>query len=184
VLQFINALSRESYGADAPAVILAILDTGVALDLIPKEFRGDGKTRILIENALDFAEGVEEQTTHIRDLAGHGTAVMGIACATNLALGVDPRCKILPLRVATPETESEIDTPLPVDEMSAAAAIRHAVHVASEAKTHLVINCSFVFTYWTALDERLRSRKFSAIAEAVEFAQTKGAVVVAAAGND
>ncbi|TDA68876.1 MAG: hypothetical protein D9V47_06280 [Clostridia bacterium] len=156
-LHTINAAGAWDKLAPNPEpVIVAVVDTG--LDFYHEDLQG----RISLDGAWDFVLN----DSYPLDLDGHGTEVAGvIATATGNATGIAgtagrQNVKILPLRVVN--LQGEADTYL------VSQAIAHAVDRGAQ-----VVNLS------------LGGPQYSqAVADAVYYAWERGAVVVAAAGND
>lgn len=186
-LEAIGAPAAWARGVDAGQVVIAVIDTGVDFDHL------DLVDRIQVNLAEDFFDGRDNDgsgcaddivgcnfvslptadpscgyTTppphwNTRDDEGHGTFVAGVAAATHNELGVAGIARnamVLPVKVLDCTATGRIS--------DAAAGIRYA----ADRGAH-VINISF----GTPGDS-------PALREAVEYAQARGAVVVASAGND
>jgi serine protease len=156
------ALARSRHAPGGRGAVVAVLDTGVAYRSF-KRYRRAPDLRFFVKGH-DFVDGDD----YPFDLNGHGTHVSGtIAQTTNNergAAGIAYRAKIMPLRVL--DSEGAGDT------VSIARAIRYA------AKRRVdVINLSIEF------DSSMRASQIPDILSAIRYARRRGAVVVAAAGN-
>ena len=158
-LQQIKAPGAWARGALGAGTTIAIVDTGVDLnhpDLQPQLVPG--------------ADFVSEQncTPGAQDTNGHGTHVAGIAAAaTGNGIGVAgtaPQAKVMPVRVLDPTGSGYIDD------------IALGVRWAADRGAH-VINLSLSDGLPLPLD-------VTGVSDAVAYAYGKGAVVVAAAGNE
>jgi subtilisin family serine protease len=159
--------------ATGAGVQVGVLDTG--LDLGHPDLACEGKVRELPQAA---PAGARPQ-----DVDGHGTHVAGIigACSNNGTgvVGVAPDATIVPFRVIAPEADA-VDLP---------GAIRNA----ADAGVH-VINMSLGFGIGdpVGIGATIPGSGSAAgfvglipdIAEAIEYATSKGVVVVAASGNE
>jgi subtilisin family serine protease len=151
-----EAWARGALGAGA---IIAVVDTGV--DLNHPDLNAN------------LVQGVNKVTGETcdpgpQDLNGHGTHVAGIAAAqTNNGIGVAgtaPLAKIMPVRVLDKDGNGSTD--------DIAAGIRYAADHGAQ-----VINLSLADAIPLPID-------LSGIAAAVDYAYSKGSVIVAAAGNE
>lgn len=156
-LDQIKAPSAWARGALGAGATIAIVDTGVDLS------HPDLKAKLL--PGVDLVSS-ETCTPGAQDLNGHGTHVAGIAAAsTNNGIGgagVAPDAKILPVRVLDSQgggSAADID-----------AGIRWAADQGAQ-----VINLS--------LGNDVPVVDASGLGPAVDYAWSKGAVIVAAAGN-
>jgi serine protease len=153
-------------GARAPGgrgVVVAVLDTGVAY----RNLRGRSRRAPDLRNFVpgrDFVDGDRFPF----DLNGHGTHVAGtISQTTNNrrgAAGIAYRARIMPLRV--------LDSQGAGDTNAIARAIRYAAKRRAD-----VVNLSLEF------DSSVRASQIPDIVSAVRYARRRGALVVAAAGN-
>lgn len=187
-LEAIGAPAAWGAGADASGVLIAVIDTGIDynhLDLVPRlavntsddffDLRDNDNNGCVDDvigcNFVSLATadpscgyGTEPPNWRTLDDEGHGTFVAGIAAATGNdevgITGVAPSAMLLPVKVLDCTATGRIS--------DAAAGIRYAVNMGAD-----VINISF----GTPNDS-------PALREAVEFAQSRGAIVVASAGND
>ncbi|MDQ3982639.1 MAG: S8 family serine peptidase [Actinomycetota bacterium] len=150
--------------ATGSGITIAVVDTGVDLghpDL-------DGK---ITTTGADFVEMKGDQNG-AQDESGHGTHVAGIAAATTNngigIAGVAPGASILPVRVLDDSRNST---------SRVAAGIRYAADQGAQ-----VINLSLAYDAAGHIDAITGSMR--PVHEAISYALSKGAVVVAAAGND
>ncbi|MFJ5710038.1 S8 family serine peptidase [Streptomyces sp. NPDC093105] len=144
--------------AEGDDTVIAVVDTGVDLD------HPDLKGRLV--DGYDFVDGDDEP----RDLNGHGTHVAGIAAAhTDNGIGIAGGAggaKIMPVRV------------LGADGSGSDANITKGIVWAAQHGAD-VINLSLGESGLMA-----RLLKGGVLNDAISAANSKGAVVVAAAGND
>ncbi len=151
--------------ASGSGVTIAVVDSGVDLG------HPDLAQKIVSYPDGDFVD--KPDTDGAQDEAGHGTHVAGIAAAvTNNGVGVAgvaPDAAILPVRVLD---ENERGTTARV-----AAGVRYAAD--KEAR---VINLSVSYDAAGHVDSITGSMK--PVHDAVAYALSKGAVVIASAGND
>lgn len=151
--------------ATGSGVTIAIVDTGVDLS------HPDLAANVDVDRDADFVDG-KTDTDGAQDTSGHGTHVAGIAAAvTNNGVGVAgtaPRARILPVRVLGPEENRTARV---------AAGIRYAADQGAQ-----VVNLSLAYDARGHVDVITGSMR--PVHEAISYALSKGAVVVAAAGND
>jgi serine protease len=152
--------------ATGAGVTIAIVDTGVDLG------HPDLAEKIVTYPDADFVDGKGDEDGP-QDEAGHGTHVAGIAAAVTGndvgVAGVAPGAAILPVRVLDgndTERTSRI-----------AAGVRYAADKGAE-----VINLSLAYSAPGHVDSITGSMK--PVHEAITYALSKGAVVVASSGND
>jgi len=159
-LRQIHAPASWKYGT-GKGVPIAIVDSGVDL------FHPDLKGKIV--RGTDLVKG-GGSCAGPQDENGHGTHVAGIAAAkTNNGIGVAgtaPGAKIMPVRVLAADGTGDVST--------AVAGIRWAANHGAK-----VINLSLGDT---PLDQT--NGTAASTERAVAYAWSKGAVIVAAAGND
>ena len=155
-------IARASGVSGGYGVTVAVLDTGVAYERFRRFRRVPDLRRFA--RGYDFVDG----DRHPNDLNGHGTHVSGtIAGNTNNAVataGIAYRAKIMPVRV--------LDADGAGDTLSIARGIRFAARRGAR-----VINLSLEF------DSSVRASQIPDIVSALRYARRKGALVVAAAGN-
>ncbi len=156
-----------------PSVVVAVLDTGIALDhpeltdaLLPGRDFVD-----IIDGAANFLGDYTGADADPSDEVGHGTHVAGIIAGKGIAMpiGVAPRCKILPVRVlAAMKRDGEPVGAGLVENIN--AGIKWAVDQGAE-----VVNMSLGVRHTGGgLPHR----------EVVDYASRKGVTMVAASGND
>jgi len=164
--------------ANGSGAIIAVVDTGVDFN------HPDLASKLIYYSDADFVEpdgtctGRKGKRTCVQDGAqdqnGHGTHVAGIAAAitnngTGVA-GVAPGARILPVRVLDAEGSGTSD--------QIAAGIRYA----ADKGAH-VINLSLGFL--SGVGEVVKViGELDSVYAAIEYAHSKGSVVVFAAGND
>jgi hypothetical protein len=157
----INAPAAWSRNARGAGTVIAILDTGV--DYSHPDLEGK-----LLEGA-DFVEDDPDNCPGAQDEQGHGTHVAGIAAAvTNNGVGVAGTAtdaQILPVRVLNDEGEGESEW------------IVNGIRYAADQGAH-VISMSLG---QAPIFGQIPQQDFE---QAVNYAWSKGAVVVAAAGNE
>lgn len=164
--------------ADGTGTTIAVVDTGVDVG------HPDLATKIIDNPDADFVEpdgtctGTGGNKTCVQDGAqdanGHGTHVAGIAAAITGngvgVAGVAPGARILPVRVLDAEGNGSTD--------QVAAGIRYAANHGAN-----VINLSL--GYPTGLGEAVKLvGGLAPVYSAIEYANSKGGVVVFAAGNN
>jgi serine protease len=154
-------------GLGAPAgrgAVVALLDSGVAYERRGRYRRAPDLRRSTFIRPWDFVG----RDRHPDDVYGHGTHVAGtIAQTTNNATGtagIAYNAKIMPLRVLDSNGEG--------DSASIARAIRYAVRYRVD-----VINLSLEFP------AEVRAAEIPDVRAALRYAQRRGVLVVAAAGN-
>jgi subtilisin family serine protease len=165
-LAAINAPSAWNVTTGSPSVVIALIDSGVDMtnpDIAPKVWNNPVPT---VDGYLNDYHGWNfiNDTANVQDNNGHGTHVAGImAAASNNAYGVagvDWGAQIMPLKTIDAYGNGSVD--------AAVSAIYYAV--AHGAK---VINAS-----WSGPTADL------ALENAISYANTRGVVFVAAAGNE
>ena len=162
-LDQVNAPEAWARGAQGAGAVVAVLDTGV--DLAHPDLQGK-----LVQGA-DLVAGKRDCPPGPQDENGHGTHVAGIAAAaTDNGIGVAgmaPGARIMPVRVLDAEGSGSID--------DIAEGIRYAADHGADA-----INLSLgelpVVGQLTPLNQEIE--------DAVQYAWSKGSLVVAAAGNE
>ncbi len=148
----------------ARGAVIAVIDTGVAYETIGRYRRSPDLSAVSITSPHDFID----HDKHANDRNGHGTHVAStIAESTNNGVGVTGMAygaTLMPLRA--------LDGSGLGDELTVSRAIRYAADRGAD-----VINLSVEF------DVRLNSRSLPTIISAMRYAHRKGALVVAASGN-
>lgn len=151
--------------ATGNGVTLAVVDTGVDLN------HPDLAANVDVDRDADFVDG-KTDADGAQDTAGHGTHVAGIAAAvTNNGVGVAgvaPKARILPVRVLGPGENRT---------GRIAAGIRYAADQGAQ-----VVNLSLTYDPAGHVDTITGSMR--PVHESISYALSKGAVVVASAGND
>ena len=158
-------LARAMGAGGGRGAVVAVVDTGVAYKTRGRFKRAPDLRRKTFVRGRDFVDG--DRRPH--DLFGHGTHVAGtIAQRVNNGIGVTGlayNAKIMPVRV--------------LDEDGAGGAYQISRGIRWAAKRGAdVINLSLEF------DPTITAREVPEIIRAIRFAHRKGAVVVAAAGNE
>ena len=154
-------------GMGAPGgrgAVVAVLDSGVAYERRGRYRRAPDLRRKTFVHPWDFIQ----RDRHPNDVYGHGTHVAGtIAQTTNNGIGtagIAYNAKIMPLRVL--DAHGEGDSP------AIARAIRYAVRYRAD-----VINLSLEFP------PEVRASEIPDVVSALHYANRRGVVVTAAAGN-
>jgi serine protease len=154
--------ARQLRRAGGKGVTIAVLDTGVAYQRFRRFRRAPDLNRFV--RGYDFVAG----DRHPNDQNGHGTHVAGtIAQSTGNALGtagIAYRARIMPVRV--------LDSAGAGDTLAISRGIRFAARNGAD-----VINLSLEF------DAAVRAAQIPDIVSALDYARRRGAVVIAAAGN-
>ncbi|CEG23637.1 Subtilisin precursor [Planococcus massiliensis] len=153
-----SSLTRTSGGS---GINVAVLDTGVNVS------HPDLKNNI--EQCKDFTTSTSFVNGSCTDRQGHGTHVAGSALADggtgSGVYGVAPDADLWAYKVLGDNGSGSAD--------DIAAAIRHAADQATSLKTKVVINMSLG-----------SSGESSLITNAVNYAYSKGVLIIAAAGNE
>ncbi len=155
----------EGLGAPgARGALVAVLDSGVAYERRGRFRRAPDLRRTTFVRPWDFIG----KDRHPNDVFGHGTHVAGtIAQTTNngtATAGIAYNAKIMPLKVLNSNGEG--------DSVAIARAIRYAARYRAD-----VINLSLEFP------AEVRAAEIPDVLAALRYAHRRGAVVVAAAGN-
>ena len=166
-LRQIDASGAWKQGAWGQGSVIAVVDSGI--DLGHPDLQGNLMKGTDLVGAVSGTDCPGPQ-----DATGHGTHVAGIAAAVGDnsigVVGVAPRARIMPVRVIRGDeqaNEALIDASERVAE-----GIRYAAKNGAD-----VINLSLSTFYVT-------DNPLGGVSEAIEFARSKGAVIIAAAGND
>ena len=155
-------LARARKAPGGRGAVVAVLDTGVAYQRYRRYRRAPDLE--YFKRGYDFVSGDRRPN----DLNGHGTHVAGtIAQSTNNgigAAGIAYRARIMPIRV--------LDRDGAGDTVAISRGLRYAARHGAD-----VINLSLVF------DASVRASQIPDIVRAIRYARSKGALIVAAAGN-
>ena len=166
-LQRVKAPDVWKKGATGKGAVIAILDTGVDLS------HPDLRNRLV--RGVDLTD--EPGCPGPQDESGHGTMVAGVAAASaNNGIGiagVAPKARLMPVRVFTGSEGSSPDDIRDVNR-TFAKGIKWAVDHGAD-----VINISY--TLMLVTDYPIED---DGLEKALSFAWGKGAVVIAAAGNN
>jgi len=160
-LDRINAPAAWAAGGDGASIVVAVVDSGVDLD------HPDLQGRLL--EGYDFVDGDQQPD----DREGHGTHVAGIIAAEQNEIGVRgvaPKAKILPVRVLDDEGSGSTSDIADAIAWAAGATIEGVDSVETRAD---VINLSLGGFNQSQLRQN-----------AIDFARSKGCLVVASAGNE
>nr|WP_282034694.1 S8 family serine peptidase [Metabacillus indicus] len=154
-----NSTLTQTSGGDG--IKIAVLDTGVQTSHIDLSQNA--------EQCKDFTVGTTYTNNSCTDRNGHGTHVAGSALANGGSdgqgiYGVAPQAELWAYKVLTDSGSGYSD--------DIAAAIRHAADEGTRTGSKVVISMSLG-----------SSGKDSLITSAVDYAYSKGALVIAAAGN-
>lgn len=144
---------------------IAIVDSGVDLT------HPDLAANVDADRDADFVDG-KSDTDGAQDTSGHGTHIAGIAAAVTDngvgVAGVAPHARILPVRVLGSENDRTARI---------AAGIRYAADQGAD-----VVNLSLSYSPPGHVDAITGSMR--PVHDAISYALSKGAVVVASSGND
>ena len=155
----------EGLGAPgARGAVVAVLDSGVAFESRGRFKRASDLRRKAFVHPFDFID----RDRHPNDSFGHGTHVAGTIAQTTGngvgAAGIAYNAKIMPLRVLDDQGSG--------DSAAIARAIRYAARHGAD-----VINLSLEFP------AEVRASEIPDVISALRYARRRGALVVAAAGN-
>ncbi|HUC86780.1 MAG TPA: S8 family serine peptidase [Candidatus Saccharimonadales bacterium] len=159
---FLNRISATggwgSFNSSAPAPVIAVIDTGFALDHEDLQSRWDGTQGTSSWTGWDFVDNDNNPMAGRTDPNGsavfHGTMTAGLAGL------LDPRAKIMPLQALSDEGVGYTDT--------IAAAVQYAANNGAN-----IISLSL----GTSEDDPYLHQE-------IDYAISKGVLVVAAAGNN
>ena len=157
-LDLIGMQKAWDYPAGA-SVTVAVIDTGIAFEAYQNKFRVEDLGESQFVSPFNFVDG----TAHAGDDHGHGTHVAGtIAQLTNNGVGVagvGPKIRLMPIKVLNSRGYGTLS--------DVAAGIRYAADHGAN-----VINMSLGGPFPSRI-----------LHKAVQYAKSKGVVVVCAAGN-
>ena len=166
-LQRVKAPEAWKKGVTGKGAVIAILDSGIDLG------HPDLRARLVRGVDLTGAPGCPGP----QDESGHGTAVAGVAAASaNNRIGiagVAPRARLMPVRVLT---GSESGTPGPEELKRVNKTFAKGIRWAADHGAD-VINISSTLMFVTDFPD-------DGLKPALKYAWEKGAVIVAAAGNN
>ncbi len=170
--------------ARLPGPPVAFAEMGLPAD--GRRYTGAGITVAIVDSGVDasrpqlsgaFARGSEslisdgERSDGLGDAQGHGTALAGIIAArpspTSGAVGIAPDARIISLRVFRDDTQQSVDKGFGPDAGRIATAIRKATDLGARVIT-------------VALSDDVDT---PALRDATNYATSRGALVVASAGN-
>lgn len=155
---------RELRRSGGRTAVVAVIDTGVAYKSRGRYRASPDLRGVKIKSPYDFVS----RNRHPSDPNGHGTHVAStIFEATDNAVGVTGiayKATMIPIRALNAKGYGE--------EATVARAVRYAADRGAD-----VINLSVEFDY------RLTARQLPAVVSAMKYAKRKGAMVVAASGN-
>lgn len=179
----VQAREALAYETGDPSVILAVVDTGVAIDHreMNGRFRGGYDTVQLA--AADFAQGVtllgetgRIDTRPVDNYVGHGMACSGImgARGEQIPPGIGGNCWLLPIRVLGAARLT--GKPQPVG-LGALADIDLGVKICVDLGAR-ILNMSF-----GTPDSAVEAGMPKPHADVIQYAASRGCVLVAASGN-
>jgi len=163
-LDYIQAGFPERVGCLGQEVKVAVIDSGL------QEL--DNLKDCVLEGYNFLAEDTGGDTTDTTDKVGHGTFVSGIIASDTY--GIAKNCKLIPLKCFDSKTGNLLY-------------VLYALYDAVDVYNADVINMSVGFMddpTATGYDEELMKAMIEEIDKAVQYATDKGAIVVAAAGNN
>jgi subtilisin family serine protease len=179
----VQAREGLAYETGDPSVILAIVDTGVALDHRETNGRFRGGYDTVQLSSRDFAQGVTVlgssgriDTKPVDDYVGHGMACSGImgARGERIPPGLGGNCWLLPIRVLGAAQLPGKSVPVG---LGAISDIDLGVKIAVDLGAR-ILNMSFG-TPDSAVDAGLPKPH----ADVVQYAASRGCILVAASGN-
>ena len=160
----LDAIHAPAAGSvDLSDVVVAVLDTGVAFE----NYSEGGTSYVVAESLKDTtfvgAFDYVNDDDHPNDDHQHGTHITSLIASDGLVEGVAPGVQIMPLKV--------LDATSTGDELALISALFDAANYPAQ-----IINLSLTFSEGYSPSPALR--------EALEYAHGRGAVMVAASGND
>jgi subtilisin family serine protease len=182
-MSLINANGATHARATGKGVVVGVIDSGVDLthpDIVPNLDLARSCSFIFDHDPLalpsEMANGDCSNKAAIQDHFGHGTHVSSIIAAPINGIGiagVAPEATIVAIKACNWQTYCFAD--------SVAAAIRYAGQIRVD-----VVNMSLFadpYLYYCGNDAQQRAQ-YRAIQSAVRYAQQRGVLIVAAAGNE
>jgi subtilisin family serine protease len=179
----VQAREALAYETGDPSVIVAIVDTGVALDHRETNGRFRGGYDTVQLSATDFAQGVSLlgetgriDTRPVDNYVGHGMACSGImgARGEQIPPGIGGNCWLVPIRVLGAARLT--GKPQPVG-LGALADIDLGVKICVDLGAR-ILNMSF-----GTPDSAVESGMPKPHADVIQYAASRGCVLVAASGN-
>jgi len=179
----VQAREALAYETGDPSVVVAIVDTGVALDHRETNGRFRGGYDTVQLSATDFAQGVSLlgetgriDTRPVDEYVGHGMACSGImgARGEQIPPGIGGNCWLLPIRVLGAARLT--GKPQPVG-LGALADIDLGVKICVDLGAR-ILNMSF-----GTPDSAVESGMPRPHADVIQYAASRGCVLVAASGN-
>jgi subtilisin family serine protease len=182
-MSLINANAATHARATGKGVVVGVIDSGVDLthpDIVPNLDLARSCSFIFDHDPLalpsEMANGDCSNKAAVQDHFGHGTHVSSIIAAPINGIGiagVAPEATIVAIKACNWQTYCFAD--------SVAAAIRYAGQIRVD-----VVNMSLFadpYLYYCGNDAQQRAQ-YQAIQSAVRYAQQRGVLIVAAAGNE
>jgi subtilisin family serine protease len=182
-MSLINANAAAHARATGKGVVVGVIDSGVDLthpDIVPNLDLARSCSFIFDHDPLalpsEKANGDCSNKAAVQDHFGHGTHVSSIIAAPVNGIGiagVAPEATIVAIKACNWQTYCFAD--------SVAAAIRYAGQIRVD-----IVNMSLFadpYLYYCGNDARQRAQ-YRAIQSAVRYAQQRGVLIVAAAGNE
>jgi subtilisin family serine protease len=181
-MSLINANDATHDRATGDGVVVGVIDSGVDLthpDIAPNLDLARSCSFIYDHDPLalpvEMANGDCSNKAAVQDQFGHGTHVASIIAAPINGIGiagVAPDATIVAIKACNWQTYCFADS------------VAAAIHYAGEIRVDIVNMSLFAdpYLYYCGNDAQQRAQ-YQAIAEAVRYAQRRGVLIVAAAGN-
>jgi subtilisin family serine protease len=181
-MSLINANDATHARATGAGVVVGVIDSGVDLthpDIAPNLDLARSCSFIYDHDPLalpvEMANGDCSNKAAVQDQFGHGTHVASIIAAPINGIGiagVAPDATIVAIKACNWQTYCFADS------------VAAAIHYAGEIRVDIVNMSLFAdpYLYYCGNDAQQRAQ-YRAIAEAVRYAQQRGVLIVAAAGN-